>query len=250
MPDRSEGRRKKTKGWADLAAEAMQGMSSSDDDGSPSSDVQEEVGEESSDSSRDHGSFDDPAPATPLVVAGDETPGGSDDGAATPVPDRAEDSPEPMTPPHAAPPEGPPDAPPPPPGAAHEAEASEGGEREVAEVSVDIPGYGRIAYYSKRGGFYEATCGAHRCRLTKKAHAGARKAQGRPLGLIGHWLFVQHDEINCTAVAHMHPVVGSDKMERYLGRHWLSTIAGTAALFTKERPKADDEVDSEPDRRP
>ena len=86
--------------------------------------------------------------------------------------------------------------------------------------------------------------------MTKKAHAGARKAQGRPLGLIGHWLFVQHDEINCTAVAHMDPDVGIDKMERYLGRQWLCTLAGTAALFVKERPQDDDEADSEPDHRP
>ena len=106
--------------------------------------------------------------------------------------------------------------------------------------------YGRIAFHPAKGDF-EATCCAEghiRCRLTRRAIAGPRAGQGRPLGLIAAWLMAasdysskdEHKDVFVMALI-------SDLENRKHGRSELAKVDGAQALFACERPLAPEEPD-------
>lgn len=121
------------------------------------------------------------------------------------------------------------------------------GRPEDAELHVDLPGLGVVAFYDKQGGFVQATCKKHGCKLRRTCNAEAKLPRGRPLGLIGFWL--QNQDNYADKASHMSSGVGADRLERILGRLWLKEQPGSSALFERERPRADGE-DSEPERKP
>lgn len=141
-----------------------------------------------------------------------------------------------------------PSAPPPPPqvAAAAEREQAPGLRGEAASQCI-LPGLGTIAYYEKAGGFMQATCRLHGCKLRRTCSATARPPKGRPLGLLAYWLQCQSDFAD--KVAHMASGVGDSQMERASGRQWLRGQPGATALFEAERQCALGE-DSEPERKP
>lgn len=119
------------------------------------------------------------------------------------------------------------------------------------EVLADM-GYegGRIAVY--RNGNFAAYCSnpAHgRCILTRVRHAGRKKAQGRPCGLLAAWLALSDDPAITTKKAHMDSsnLPGFDA--RLHHRTNLGTIPGNEDLLSYERPVREGEG-PEPEARP
>ena len=125
-------------------------------------------------------------------------------------------------------------------------------ERVPAEVSVVMPGGGRIAFHRSKEAF-EAHCSnpAHgHCRLTRTVKGRERKGvgtvAGRPLGFLYCWLNRGHV---ATKEEHWHK--GSwfewfTREERRAARAALKDVPGSAPLFEVERAKEPGES-SEPE---
>ena len=124
----------------------------------------------------------------------------------------------------------------------------EGGRRLAAEVTVSLPGGGKIAYYSNKAAF-EATCPnpAHgHCVLTRTSKARQSRQHGlvagRPLGLMCCWL--KHADVADKA-AHWHLPSWHDwcsQDARVEARRALAQLPGGPALLAWEREKAEGEL--------
>ena len=125
---------------------------------------------------------------------------------------------------------------------------TEGGRRMAAEVTVTLPGGGKIAYYSNKAAF-EATCPnpAHgHCALTRTSKSRQSRQHGlvagRPLGLMCCWL--NHAEV-ASKSDHWHLPSWHDwctKEARVEARRALSELPGGPALMGWERAKAEGEA--------
>ena len=114
-------------------------------------------------------------------------------------------------------------------------------------ATLHLGSIGKISYYKKKGGFFEATCyNIHHdnCRLTRVAYGSDdmnRRAQGRCLGLFMAWLLARNqvgehsDHISAFFLASM------DLECRQTGRTRLQTYVGSERLFEKERVRRTDE---------
>lgn len=105
--------------------------------------------------------------------------------------------------------------------------------------------YGKITWYQKKGGFFEATCknrGHGRCVLTRTAHASARSlADGRPLGLLYAWLCADHCDSQPQHLARG-VFLETDAEARLAARQALQAFLAAAPLFAKERPLREGEA--------
>ena len=128
-------------------------------------------------------------------------------------------------------------------------------QRQVAENTM-VFGSGMITYYSSNRKF-QATCLEHflRCTLTKKGWGPKGKAkpgqrQGRPLGLLAHWLTNPQGagdkaaRVDKKIVADLAGPGG--KAARQAARELLKTAPMVAGLMGEEDQK-DEGYDSEPD---
>jgi hypothetical protein len=115
-------------------------------------------------------------------------------------------------------------------------------------VVIDVPS-GTLTWYTD--GRFKVVCkceGHRKCTKERESTAGRRRCKGRPLGYMYYWLqccsmFPDSDE-------HMRGDIFADFLARRQARTELAEIAGANALFRKERPKGDDEADSEPEECP
>ena len=76
----------------------------------------------------------------------------------------------------------------------------------------------------------------------KDVAGGGNLGQGRPLGRLAAWL-MSHGDFPTKAA---HFAWKPDLAYRAVARAWLRTVAGSEDLFSRERPRRDDEA-SEPD---
>ena len=119
--------------------------------------------------------------------------------------------------------------------------------RTDAEVVVEVEG-GVLRYYS--AGYFTATCQelTHgKCVLTRTAHPGRRRAQGRPLGLLTAWLAAGHE--HASKQAHWCRARWPDFEARFAARVDLANQAGGQELLARERPQEPGEAE-EPDAVP
>lgn len=109
---------------------------------------------------------------------------------------------------------------------------------------------GTLAYYSKRNRFYaycqEASHGKS-CRLERTAHAGKRKGQGRPVGLLMAWL--QDGARHANQKDHVNSARGLGHAQRVAGRQHFETLASARELLMHEAGYVDG-VRGEPDELP
>lgn len=125
--------------------------------------------------------------------------------------------------------------------------------RGSAIASILIPGCGRIAYYAS-GEFY-AYCddpihtmdaeggNSTRCIRSRVGRPGRVRHQGRPLGFLVAWL----QGCALFADADDHKGFKPSFADRRAARNAFKEIPGAEPLLGSERPRRDDEADSEPD---
>jgi len=127
---------------------------------------------------------------------------------------------------------------------------------EVPRVPADIvlavtegPKPSTLVWY--RSGTFYAYCRHHenviRCCKSRQGAASKKASGGRPLGFLYWWLLqgltAASDDAHKTDVYPSHG-------QRRLARDALKLVHGSEALFARERPKREDESDSEPEGLP
>lgn len=234
-------------GWSDHFLQALEDTSSNDSEQEASDD--ESSTEPSSDSSSADEFGEGAAPADVAALAGVARPPAVD-AAPAGVPEAGDGidvagfgSDGGLQRAAAVPP-----PPPPAPAAARERAEPRGNDTFDCDVTLIVPGLGKITHYHKKMDFYAiCDCAHERCvkvRASRSAAATKRLSQGRPLGYLMAWLrvgpnFVDSHDHKFEAWATGKPTLA----ERQAAREALCELPGAEALLARERPRRPGEED-------
>jgi hypothetical protein len=122
-----------------------------------------------------------------------------------------------------------------------------------ADVTVDIPGFGKISFYQRYQRFQATCCAVEHgasCKLTRTQNRSiAKPAQGRPLGLMVSWLRELGPLVDCKADHRSELLMtGLDRATRRGHRHFLRTLPNGVELESREirHPGEDSEPEDMP----
>ena len=99
---------------------------------------------------------------------------------------------------------------------------------------------GKLDFYEKKGGFFQATCGnvaQEKCALTRTARKLVSSSDGAPVGLTNS--FVESREEHWSAEA----LRGPQQSDREAARAELKTLPGGTVLLACERVLVGDELE-------